>query len=420
MEKIQAIKGVKDILPPEIRIWQHVQIRAREIFRSHGYEEILIPVFESTRLFSRSIGEVTDIVEKEMYTFEDRDGKSITLRPEGTASVVRAFIEHHMHMTAPWKKLFYIGPMFRRERPQAGRYRQFYQIGAEAFGVSGPGMDAEIIALIHALFRDLGIRETVLHVNSLGCPVCRPDYRAALQGFLKEKEESLCGDCRRRIDLNPLRVLDCKVPECREIVGNAPRSSDFLCEGCRTHLEGLRGNLHALEIPFIENPLLVRGLDYYTRTAFEFIGTGLGAQNTVAAGGRYDSLVADLGGPSTPAVGFSLGMERLISLLDPASVPQSPPPLFLAALGEEAREAAFTLLHKLRGVGIPAEMDYEGSGLKNQMRKADRLGASHVLIIGEEELTRKKAILRDMKTKGQEEMELADLPEILPRKLVIS
>ncbi|MBI5198212.1 MAG: histidine--tRNA ligase [Nitrospirae bacterium] len=417
MEKISAIKGVKDILPPETTVWQFVQEKAREIFHTFGYEEILIPIFESTKLFSRSIGETTDIVEKEMYTFEDRDGKSLTLRPEGTASVVRAFIEHHLHAASPSQKLYYIGPMFRRERPQAGRYRQFYQIGSEAFGVSHPGMDAEIISMIHTLFQTLRIGNVTLHLNSLGCPDCRPAYRTALRAFFSGKRELLCPECQRRLDLNPLRILDCKVPSCREIVVGAPRTLDFLCVPCRTHFDGLLQQLNLLNIPCLQNPMMVRGLDYYTRTAFEFISTSLGAQNTVAAGGRYDLLVEELGGPATPAVGFSLGVERLITLLDKNRGPEDNTRLFIAALGEAAQHLALPLLQKLREAGIPSAMDYEGASLKSQMRKADKARARHVLILGENELQQGKALLRDMRDKTQEEIPLSSLENVLKKKL---
>jgi histidyl-tRNA synthetase len=417
MEKIQAIKGIKDILPPEIGIWHHVFLTAGEIFRTFGYEEILIPIFEETRLFARGIGETTDIVEKEMYTFEDRGGKSLTLRPEGTASVVRAFIEHNLHLSTPNPKYYYIGPMFRRERPQAGRYRQFYQIGAEAFGGAHPAIDAEVIVLIHTLIETLKIGNIELQVNSLGCPACRPAYRKALQEFLQDKRASLCSECQRRIDLNPLRVLDCKVPSCKAIVADAPRTIDSLCEACSTHHWGLLGHLRAMNVPFIENPSIVRGLDYYSRTVFEFLGTTLGAQNAVAAGGRYDGLVEELGGSATPAVGFSLGVERLVSLIDPATVPRPPVLLFIAALGPEAQNEAFVLLHGLRREGIAAAMDYDGGSLKSQMRKADRLQAHYTLILGENELQQGKIVLRDMTQKTQETLDIAGLVEQLRQKL---
>jgi histidyl-tRNA synthetase len=420
MEKIHAIKGVKDILPGETRIWQFVQDRARELFRTFGYEEIILPIFESTRLFSRSIGETTDIVEKEMYTFEDRDGKPLTLRPEGTASVVRAYIEHNLAHTLPGQKFYYLGPMFRRERPQAGRYRQFYQIGAEAFGVAHPRIDAEIIAILHLFFRSLRIGNVVLHINSLGCPVCRPPYRAALSEFFRQRKESLCPDCQRRLDLNPLRILDCKVPACREIAAEAPKTADYLCSPCGAHFEGLKEQLHVLDIPIVHNSLLVRGLDYYTRTAFEFLGTSLGAQNAVAAGGRYDSLVEELGGAPTPAVGFSLGVERLISLLDTTSLPPQSGCIFIAALGEAAGDQAFRLLHRLRQKGLAVQMDYEGGSLKSQMRKADKLKSGYVLILGEDELRRHKIILRDMAGKNQEEIDLDQVEETLDIRIKTS
>lgn len=413
MKQIQGIKGVRDVLPGESEIWRHILQKAQDIFRIFGYSEIIIPIIESTELFTRSIGETTDIVEKEMYTFDDRDGKKITLRPEGTASVVRAYIEHNLRDASPFSKLYYIGPMFRRERPQAGRYRQFYQIGAEVFGIGHPMIDAEVLSMLNLLFDSLNIRGVELQINSIGCPQCRPAFREALRNFFADKRPELCENCQRRFDFNPLRILDCKSTHCHELAEKAPKTLDYLCDECLTHFKGLQDSLKTAGVPYVLNQRLVRGLDYYTRTTFEFTGTSLGAQNAVAAGGRYDNLVEELGGPSTPAIGFSIGMERLVSLFDSSSMERSSAGIFIAALGASAQERAFSLLTQLHQQGVPAIMDYNGGSLKSQMRKADKLNAGRVLIIGEDELAKGIAILRDMKSKTQTDLPLSEAVEKL-------
>ncbi len=404
--KISAVRGVKDILPEEVWKWQFIESVTERIMENFGFTEIRIPIFEYTELFARSIGQATDIVEKEMYTFQDSKGESLSLRPEGTAGVVRACIDHHRLQRDSVSKLYYSGPMFRHERPQKGRYRQFYQIGAEVFGTDNPWVDAEVLSMLHLLFERLGVSETALQINSLGCAGCRPDYRTALQKFLKGEEDALCTDCRRRTEVNPLRVLDCKRTDCKEATKGAPSVLASLCRDCMTHFETVKGTLTLMGVPYEVNARLVRGLDYYTRTTFEMLSNQLGAQNAVAAGGRYDGLVEQLGGPPTPAIGFALGMERLASLLPEETNHSRPKPLYLAPLGDAAMERIPLLLHKLRARGIAVETDYLGKSLKSQMRQADRLGAAYVGILGEDELNDGVILLRNMETKAQTKVPL--------------
>ena len=412
---IQAIKGVKDILPEDMPAWQHLEAVARTLFEDYGFSEIRVPVFEYTELFARSIGASTDIVEKEMYTFEDRDGRKITLRPEGTAGVVRAFIEHKMYADSSLVKLYYLGPMFRHERPQKGRYRQFYQIGVEALGGTHPHVDIDILVMLHRLFAKLGIAGITLQVNSLGDAGCRDTYRDALRAYLKEKLPTLCTDCQRRYETNPLRVLDCKVDA--EKFGDSPIMLDYLCGPCKDHFATVESGLKKLSIPFVVNPRLVRGLDYYTRTTFELVMGHEGAQNTVAAGGRYDGLVKEIGGPAIPGIGFALGVERAISLMDTSSLKPSRPALFIAALGEEAVALVMPVVHALRNDGIRVETDYAGASLKSQMKKADKYGAAFTLIVGEQEMHSKTAVLRNMATKEQVAVSLENVVEVLKTKL---
>jgi len=415
--EFNAIRGVKDILPEEIDKWQAVESSARETLENHGYREIRIPVFEATELFARSIGQGTDIVEKEMYTFADSRGGKISLRPEGTAGVVRAAIEHHLLTPSAVNKLYYIGPMFRHERPQKGRYRQFYQIGAELLGVDDPRVDAEVLSMLHLLLQRLGINGIQLELNSLGCKSCRPSYRTALQDFLRAAGDALCTDCIRRTDLNPLRVLDCKNPHCREAIKDAPSVLSSLCSDCMDHFETVKNTLDDLAITYVINERLVRGLDYYTRTTFEFTTTQLGAQNAVAAGGRYDGLVEELGGPPTPGIGFALGMERLIALLPEGTGRSDRHVLYLAPLGDAAVVRAPRLMHQLRSRGISAETDYRGKSLKSQMKRADRLHACYVGILGEDELSEGVVLLRNMANKEQRKVPLDQFVEVITSTL---
>jgi len=409
-----SLKGFKDILPEESARWQEIETKARALFSTFGYGEIKTPVLEKTALFSRGIGQETDIVSKEMYSFEDIKGRGLTMRPEATASVVRAYIQHRLYQNFPIQKLYAMGPMFRHERPQKGRFRQFHQIDVELFGDPGPESDAEMIILAMVLFESLGLRELTLHINSLGCPDCRPDFKEELKRYLAEKTSALCSDCQIRAELNPLRVFDCKVESCRSIVQNAPAIPEFLCGNCRDHFESLKAYLDALKIPFEVNDQLVRGLDYYNRTTFEIQTEHLGAQNAVAGGGRYDGLVKTLGGPDHPAIGFAVGVERVVALLE-ASKPVEPrkPELFIAALGENVRLLTFQWMIALRKQGFWVELDYGGMGLKSQMKKADRLGARNVLIVGEDELAAKKAVLRNMNTREQRDVDFETLVSTL-------
>ena len=399
---IQLIRGFKDILPGEVELWQQVENIARSLLENFGFKEIRIPIMEHTELFARSIGEDTDIVEKEMYTFPDRKGDLITLRPEATASVCRSYIQHKMYATDPIRKFYTIGPMFRRERPQKGRYRQFYQINAEIFGVASPLVDVELIFILVTLFSKLSVSDVNAHINSLGCPECRPMFKTALSDFLTSVNEQLCSDCVRRKDRNPLRVLDCKVPSCRKAMKDAPSILDYLCSACDQHFETVKTALRTLNVPFVIDKGLVRGLDYYTRTTFEIQTSALGAQNAIAGGGRYDGLIKALGGPDIPATGFAIGLDRLTEIAgaNSADLVQAPD-IFIAALGEKSRSLAFEWTCAFCLEGVKAEMEFGDKSLKSQMKQANRLGAKHVLIVGDNEIKEGKVIFRDMKTKDQ-------------------
>ena len=360
--KISAIKGFSDVLPGEVEVWQSIEEKARAVFACYHFSEIRIPVLEKTELFSRSIGETTDIVEKEMYTFADQDAKGslLTLRPEGTAGVVRSYIETEMFKTEPVRKLYYMGPMFRRERPQKGRQRQFHQIGTEVLGRADPFVDAEILLLLHDFLSALELRELTLQLNSLGDVECRPQYRQKLLEFLRAREQALCANCRRRMERNPLRVLDCKEPGCVEVTQGAPSILDHLCAACREHFDVVQRLLHETNVDYVLNPRMVRGLDYYCRTTFEWTTDQLGSQNAVAAGGRYDGLVKDLGGPSIPGVGFAIGMERLAVLLQmKRSNEQVGPTVYVMWIGTRARDWLFPMVHRLRQKGLIVEMEGE-------------------------------------------------------------
>lgn len=393
---ITGIKGMNDVLPMDVSTWQFLEQTARRVFGTYGCQEIRVPVVEKTELFCRSIGETTDIVEKEMYTFVDKSDTSLTLRPEGTAPVIRSFIQHKLHNQDPVAKLFYMGPMFRYERPQKGRYRQFHQIGAEIIGIDDPRMDAQILSMLSHYFDAVGIRDVSLQINSLGCPDCRPAYRQQLIDFLQQRLQQLCPDCQRRYANNPLRVLDCKITGCQEATATAPSVLDHLCQPCTDHFAAVQRYLQLTETTYTINARMVRGLDYYTKTTFEMITTNLGAQNAVAAGGRYDGLVADLGGPALPGIGFAMGVERLVLLLGEDHVKPRLPQLFLATLGQPAEELAFKLLHQLQQHGIYTEIDFSGKSLKAQLRRADKLGCRYTLFLGGDELISGTAQLKRM------------------------
>ena len=399
---IQLIRGFKDILPGEIEVWQQIEKTAVSLFQGFGFKEIRIPIMERTELFARSIGEDTDIVEKEMYTFPDRKGELITLRPEATASVCRSYIQHKLYAKNPVQRLYTIGPMFRRERPQKGRYRQFYQINAEIVGVDSPLADVELIYVLMTLLSRLSVPDINAHINSLGCPACRPEFKTALTGFLTAVTEALCSDCVRRRERNPLRVLDCKIPSCREAMTEAPSILDYLCSACRQDFETVETTLEALKIPFVVDKRLVRGLDYYTRTTFEIQTGTLGAQNAVAGGGRYDGLIKALGGPDTPATGFAIGLDLLAEISNITNVDTiKKPDIFVAALGEKSRRMAFEWKCALGLEGINAEMEFADASLKSQMKRADKLDVAYALIVGDNEIKEGTVILRNMATKEQ-------------------
>jgi histidyl-tRNA synthetase len=415
---IQLIRGFKDILPGDIELWQTIERTAITIFEDFNFSEIRLPILERADLFARSIGENTDIVEKEMYTFPDRKGELITLRPEATASVVRSYIQHKLYAVDPMQKFYTIGPMFRRERPQKGRYRQFYQINAEVFGIASPLIDAQLIYMLTLLFKRLAVTDIEVHLNSLGCSECRPKYKAALKKLLNSCRDHLCDNCLRRSETNPLRVLDCKIPTCREALSEAPELLSFLCENCRNHFETVIHSLEKQNIPYVIDKRLVRGLDYYTRTTFEVQTRVLGAQNAVAGGGRYDGLVKTLGGPDQPAVGFAVGFDRLAEIVAQLSIPHFKKiPLFMIPLGEKSQRCMYEWYCKASTAGIKTEMDFSGRSLKSLMKRADKLNAEHVLICGDQELETGHVVLRNMHTSQQKIIPLENLIERLEAEL---
>jgi len=398
---IPAIRGTHDILPGDVERWQRVEAVSRDLFGRYGYAEVRTPIIEREELFAKGTGETTDIVQKEMYAFTDKGGERITLRPEATPSLVRAFVEHSLEQSMAVPKIYLFGPMFRYERPQKGRYRQFHQLDVEVFGVSDPAIDAEVLDLAWALVTGLGIADVELVVNSVGCQACRPAFGEALVKALGEDVGTLCGDCRRRATTNPLRIFDCKVPQDQPIIDRLPHSVDYLCKSCRTHFAAVEKHLGVYGIPYRVSHRLVRGLDYYTRTTFEILAGSIGAQNAILGGGRYDGLVKHLGGPDRVGIGFAAGIERLV-LAMPASAGARPrTAFFVAAMGEPARDAAIALLRDLRRAGLEAHMEYEGRSLKSQMKRADRLKTAYALILGEDELARAVVTVKDMRAGEQ-------------------
>jgi histidyl-tRNA synthetase len=403
-EQFTAPKGTYDVLPDQQPVRRWVIATAEAVFARYGYRRIDTPMFEDTKLFSRGVGGSTDIVRKEMYTFEDLGGRSMTLRPEGTAPVCRAYVEYGMHTLPQPVKLYYHAPMFRYESPQSGRFRQHYQLGVEAFGSQAPELDAEVIGVLAALYRELGLSGIDLRINSMGCKECRPVYSAALREFLEAAGETLCGECRDRAQLNPLRTFDCKVPACKAALETAPRLPDYLCPACAEHHSRVKACLEVQGITFIEDHTLVRGMDYYTRTTFEFQSSLLGAQSGIGGGGRYDDLVAAIGGPETPGVGFGTGVERILLAVarSAAEVPSPPAPVaYLVAMGEGTRGEVFALAHAMRSNGVVVELDYVGRSAKGQMKQAGRTGARFAVIIGEAEMAAGTVTLRDL-TSGEE------------------
>ncbi len=405
-------------MPEEAPLWQSLEEACRKIFGLYNYKEVRTPIFEMTELFTRSIGSTTDIVTKEMYEFKDRKGRSLTLRPEETAPVVRACLENNLISPDQITKLYYIGPMFRYERPQAGRQRQFHQAGVEVFGSSDPLVDVEIVMMNVQLFNEIKLKDLEVNINSVGCKKCQPEFRKQLKTYFKNNMKYMCKDCKGRFEYNPLRILDCKEEKCQKYIDEAPASVDFLCNDCKDHFEEVIKMLDYQKVNFRVNKRLVRGLDYYTKTTFEVVSGKLGSQNAVSGGGRYDTLVQELGGKSIPAVGFAIGMERVIEVLEQTNVPRLSslvPGLFIVTLGNEARKLGFDLLARAREKGISADMDYLGKTLKAQMKMADRLGAKYVYILGEDELSRGSAALKDMGTGEQKEVVFDNLLKELGR-----
>ena len=402
-----APKGTKDVMPQEAYKWHYLEEKFAETCRKYGFQEIRTPVFEHTELFHRGVGDTTDIVQKEMYTFKDFAGRSITLRPEGTSPVVRAYVEHKEYAGIQPNKYYYNIPCFRYEKPQSGRLREFHQFGVETFGTTDMMADAEIIAIGYDFIKSMGITDVKLEINSVGCPKCRGEHRTALKDFLKPKFDQLCPTCQERYNTNPMRILDCKSPIDQELVQGAPMMLDYLCDECRTAFEELKANLDAFGIEYEVNPKIVRGLDYYTKTAFEFVTTKIGAQGTVCGGGRYDGLVEEIGGPSTPGVGWGMGKERMLMTMEACGfeIPKEPgTEVFIAYMGDAGKMAALKLMKELRDADISVQMDVMGRNLKNQFKHANRIGAAKPIVIGESELESGMLTIKDMESGEQTEV----------------
>ncbi len=402
-------RGTEDVLPSEVKLWQKIEETARECCDLFGYKEIRTPVFENTELFSRGVGETTDVVQKEMYTFLDKGGRSVTLKPEGTATLVRSYIENSLYANPQPTKLAYIIPCFRYEKPQSGRLREFHQFGVECFGAGSPETDAEVISLAHTFLSRAGIKGVSLYINSIGCPTCRKAYNEELKAYFKSHEESLCETCRERLEKNPMRIIDCKSPVCSEIAKDAPRIVNYLCEECSDHFEKVKAGLDNIGIPYTVNPDIVRGLDYYTKTVFEFVSDSLGAQSTVCGGGRYSGLVEELGGKPTEGIGFATGLERLVLIIKNQGIKtegEVTPDVFLGAIGDEATAAAQKIVYDLRMKGMAAEQDLCGRSVKAQMKFANKLGAKYSAVIGDDEIANNKISLKNMENGEAEEIAL--------------
>ncbi len=413
-----APKGTKDMLPDQAYKWHYIEDSFAEICRKYGFEEIRTPIFEHTELFQRGVGDTTDIVQKEMYSFQDYGKRNITLKPEGTSPVVRAYVEHKMYAGVQPSKFYYNIPCFRYEKPQSGRLREFHQFGVETFGTSDMMADAEIISLANDFLCEMGITDIELRINSVGCPECRKDHREALKKFLEPKYDQLCDTCKDRYNRNPMRILDCKSPVCQELVKGAPMMLDYLCDDCRDAFDELKGNLDAMGIEYTVDPGIVRGLDYYTKTAFEFVTSRIGAQGTVCGGGRYDHLVEEIGGPSTPGVGFGLGKERLLMTMEAcgADIPESPgADVFIAVMGEDAKKTGLGLMRELRHKGISVQMDIMGRNIKNQFKYANRIKASKTIVIGQDEIESGSFVIKDMETSQQRTIPMESIVEELSK-----
>ena len=407
----KAIRGTQDVLPSESHKWQHVEQTALAIARDFGFREMRTPVFEHTELFQRSVGETTDVVQKEMYTFDDKGGRSITLRPEGTAGMARALLEHGLNNEALPIKVAYLTSCYRYEKPQAGRLREFHQFGVECFGTDAPQADAEVISLAHLLLKELGVTGVSLHINSIGCPACRAEYHKALKSYFEAHHDRLCETCHGRLERNPMRILDCKSPICAGIAAGAPVMIDYLCDACRGHFESVKSCLEAAEIEYEPDTRIVRGLDYYTRTVFEFVSDALGSQAVVCGGGRYDGLIDELGGPHLPSLGFGMGIERLLMILEAKGAGFPEPQrceVYLASMGAEAVKRCFAVATRLREGGVSAECDTVGRSLKAQMKYADKIGARYSVVVGDNELETGIARLKDMQSGEECEVRLDD------------
>ena len=411
-----APKGTKDVLPEQVYRWHYVEKKFADICSRYGFREIRTPIFEHTELINRGVGDTTDIVQKEMYTFNDHGGRSLTLKPEGTAPAVRAFTEHKLYAEVQPTKIYYVTPCFRYEKPQSGRLREFHQFGVEIFGSGNMLADADVISIGHDFLEEMGIKDTTLEINSVGCPTCRANYKKALQDFLRPHYDELCDTCKDRFERNPMRILDCKSDENQAIVKDAPEMLDYLCDDCQKAFDELKENLTAMGIDFVVNPRIVRGLDYYTKTAFEFVSNNIGAQGTVCGGGRYDNLCEELGGPPIPGIGFGLGIERLLMLMDANGV-EIPEPesvnAFIVTMGDAARAAGLKLLRELHKEGISAQMDDLSRNVKGQFKYASRLKAKNTIVIGEDELARGVVQLKDMDKHEQREVSLKEIVEAL-------
>ncbi|QIB69454.1 histidine--tRNA ligase [Aminipila butyrica] len=413
-----APKGTKDVMPDQVYKWHFVEKAFADICAKYGFKEVRTPSFEHTELFTRGVGDTTDIVEKQMYTFEDYAKRSITLKPEGTSPVVRAFVEHKQFAEVQPTKMYYVIPCFRYEKPQSGRLREFHQLGIEVFGAANMMADAEVICLAADFLNLLNIQDLELRINSIGCPSCRETYRTALREFLKPKYDQLCDTCKGRYERNPMRILDCKSEKCQELVQGAPIMLDYLCEDCQEAFDQLQQNLQAMSVEYTVDPGIVRGLDYYTKTAFEFVSNKIGAQGTVCGGGRYDNLIEQLGGPATPGVGFGLGVERLLLTMEANGISIPEPEsadVFIAVMGESARNYGLSLLRKLRQAGIKAEMDLLARNFKGQFKYADRIRAKYTVVIGDNELQEGRLALKNMATSEQRQVPMDQIIEELKK-----
>ena len=412
----RAVKGTNDVLPEESYKWQSIESKMLSTASLFGFKEIRVPVFEHTEVFKRSVGDTTDVVQKEMYTFDDKGGRSITLRPELTAGVIRSVIENGLYNQSLPQKVCYIGGCYRYEKPQAGRLREFHQFGVECIGAAAPAADAEVICLANSILEGIGIKGLSLEINSIGCPECRARYHEALKSYFESKKESLCETCKDRLYRNPMRILDCKSPVCSDIAKDAPVMIDFLCEECSNHFDAVKAHLDEMGINYTVNPTIVRGLDYYTRTVFEFVSGDIGAQSTVCGGGRYDKLIEQMGGPATASLGFAMGIERLLMVLESQNKDFGEKPvcdIYIAPMGEAAGRKASCLCTLLRKEGISAQTDICGRGLKAQMRYANKIGAKYSLVLGDDELNSGTAKLKNMENSEETEIKLDSLVEIL-------